>query len=237
MAVCMTPLAMYGLERATGIWPANDPGHYRDFHAYIKAGWLWMELATICTSAVALRFVAFPFLTAPPAFVLWYMSMDLAPFLFGHDLTWNERALVSVAVGVLMLGIAFVIDRKTRDDYAFWLYLFGLFAFSGGLSAMESGSQLNKAIYALIHLGLIAVSAPLQRRAFLVVGALGVMGYLGNLSWSVFKDSIAFPFVLSSIGLLILFSAVKYAKHRAAFDARMVALVPDWLRRKMPSAR
>ena len=32
MAVCMTPLAIYGLERLTGIWPMGNPGTYHDYH-------------------------------------------------------------------------------------------------------------------------------------------------------------------------------------------------------------
>jgi hypothetical protein len=228
---------MYGLERATGLWPDSDPGSYRDFHVYVKSGWLWMELETILASLIALRFVRFTFLVAPLAFILWYMSMDLAPMLFGHDLSWNDRDWVSVAVGAVMLGVAYFVDRRTRDDYAFWLYLFGLFAFWGGMSVMNSDSQLNRFIYCLINVFMIIVSVLLERRAFLVFGALGVTGYLGYLSWHVFQDSIAFPFALSFIGLLILFSAVKYARNRAAIDARMIAMVPAWLRSRLPRAR
>src|SRR6476659_6432558 len=44
MAVSLTPLAMYGLERMLGIWPTSDPGTYRDYHVWVKSGWLWMEL-------------------------------------------------------------------------------------------------------------------------------------------------------------------------------------------------
>src|SRR5581483_2488044 len=77
MCVGMTPLAMYGLERLIGLWPDSDPGSYRDFHVYVRSGWLWMELETILASLIALKFVRFPFLVMPLAFVGWYMSMDL----------------------------------------------------------------------------------------------------------------------------------------------------------------
>src|SRR6266851_1658057 len=30
MAVCMTPLAIFGLERGSGFWPDRDPGNCRD---------------------------------------------------------------------------------------------------------------------------------------------------------------------------------------------------------------
>ncbi|MEP6888403.1 MAG: hypothetical protein ABI945_08785 [Nitrospirales bacterium] len=43
-----------------------------------------MEVGTILAAAIALRFIRFPFLTAPIAFTLWYMSMDLTPLFFGQ---------------------------------------------------------------------------------------------------------------------------------------------------------
>jgi len=237
MAVSITPLAVYGLERMLGLWPDDDPGRYRDFHVYVRGGWLWMELETVLAGLLALKFVRFPFLTAPIAFVLWYLSMDLAPFLFGRDLLGNEREWISVAVGAVMLLVGYLIDRRTREDFAFWLYLFGLLAFWGGFSAMSSDSELRKALYLLLNLGLIGVSVLLERRAFLVFGALGVFGYLSYESWHTFQDSMAFPFALSAIGLLILFSAVKYARNRAAIDERLNAYVPAWLERRLPRAR
>src|ERR671917_2033492 len=44
-AVCMTPLAVYGFERMTGLWLQGVPGDYRDFYDYIKGGWFPMEVA------------------------------------------------------------------------------------------------------------------------------------------------------------------------------------------------
>jgi hypothetical protein len=70
MAVCMVPLATYGLERWTGFWPASDPGSYTRFHPYINGSWLIMELATVLAGFIALRFWHFPFLTAPIAYAL-----------------------------------------------------------------------------------------------------------------------------------------------------------------------
>jgi hypothetical protein len=237
MAVCMTPLATYGLERWIGIWPDSDPGAYRDFHTYVKGGWLWMELETILAALLAMRFVRFPFLSAPLAFTLWYMSMDLAPILFGKALDWNGRAEVSAAVGAVMLLVGYLVDRRTRADFAFWLYLFGMFAFWGGMSSMSSDSELNKFVYFLINLALIGIGPLLGRRVFVVFGALGVMGYITYLSHRVFKDSIAFPFVLSFIGILILFVAVKYAKNRESIDRAVMNRVPAWLRKRLPKAR
>jgi hypothetical protein len=130
MAVCMTPLVVYGFERMIGLWPQGDPGTYRDFHVWVKGSWFFMEVATIIAALVALRFVRFPFLTFPIAFCLWYMSMDLTPLLCGRpEFTWNERLWVSVCFGLVVLLVSFLVDCRTKDDYAFWGYLFGMLAF------------------------------------------------------------------------------------------------------------
>jgi hypothetical protein len=43
--VALTPLAIYGLQQALGLWP--DESVYREYHRYIKWHWIYMELATL----------------------------------------------------------------------------------------------------------------------------------------------------------------------------------------------
>jgi hypothetical protein len=62
----------------------------------------------------------------------------------------------------------------------------------GGLSVMDSGSESSRFMYCLINVGHIALSGVLRRRVFIVFGPLGVLGYLGRLSYTVFKDSYCF---------------------------------------------
>jgi len=238
MAVCMTPLAIYGLERLTGIWPQGDPGMYHGYHVWVKGSWLLMEVATIIAGLAALRFVHFPFLTAPIAFCLWYMSMDLTPLLFGKmEFTWDERLWVSLCFGLLVLVGAYLVDRKTKEDYAFWGYLFGMLAFWGGLSLMKSDSELNRFLYSLINLGLMVLSVLLQRRVFIVFGALGVFGYLGYLAHRVFRDSLLFPFALSLLGILVIYLGIKYQRHREEIERFLLTRVPVGLRRLLPTER
>lgn len=238
MAVCMVPLAIYGLERLTGLWPQGDPGIYRGYHIWVKGSWLLMELGTVVAGLLALRFVRFPFLTAPIAFSLWYMSMDLTPLLFGKtEFTWDERLQVSVWFGLAMMVGAYLVDRRTKQDYAFWGYLFGLMAFWGGLSSMQSDSELSKLGYCLLNVALMVLSVLLQRRVFIVFGALGVMGYLGHLAYRVFKDSLMFPFALTLLGLLIIYLGIQYQRHRQAIEQRVLASVPPGMRRRLPSER
>jgi hypothetical protein len=227
MAVCMAPLATYGLERWTGFWPANDPGAYARFHPYINGSWLIMEVGTVLAGLLALRYFRFPFITAPIAFALWYMSMDLIHLISGSGyLGWQEKANISAVFGALMLIAAYAVDLRTNaSDFAFWSYLFGLMIFWGGLTSMESHSEVGRFVYCVINLFLIVCSVALRRRAFIVFGGLGVMSYVGHLAYSVFQDSMLFPLVLTLIGLAIIALGVLYQRHRAQIERRFQAAI------------
>jgi hypothetical protein len=238
MAVCMAPLIVYGIERTTGIWPQGDPGKYRDYHVWVRGSWLLMELATILAGLVALRVRRFPFLTAPIAFSLWYMSMDLAPLLYGkQELTFPDRSWVSACFGVAVILVAYLTDLRNRleGDFAFWGYLFGLLAFWGGLTSLDSSSEFSKFVYFLVNLGLIATSLVLMQRAFLVFGVFGVCGYIAHLAYRVFRDSVAFPFVLSLAGMLVIYLGVLYQRHRVAIEQFALSHLPARFRDLIPA--
>lgn len=208
-AVCMTPLAVYGFERMTGLWLQGIPGEYGDFYDYIKGGWFPMEVGTVGAGLVALRFFRFPFITAPVAFALWFMSMDLTPLIYGRFYYEAQSyQVVSLVFGLVVLVGSYLVARRTEEDYAFWGYLFGMFAFWGGLTMMDSHSELKRAVYALINIGLIALAVKVRRPVFLVFGVLGVHLYLGHLAYGIFKDSFLFPFALALLGLSLILITV-----------------------------
>lgn len=229
--VVLTPLAVYGLQTGLGFWA---DGHvYRDYHRYIDWRWIFMELATLAMGAVLLWRYRLPFLVMPVAVTLWYMSMDLAPLLFGDERTpWTLRSFVSLWFGLLMVLLALWIDIRTRmtQDYAFWIYLFGVVAFWGGLSSLSSDSELSKFFYLCINLAMILIGATLSRRVFVVFGGLGAAGYLGHLSRTVFQDSLMFPFMLTLIGLGIIYLGVLWQRHELAITERLRGLLPIALR-------
>jgi hypothetical protein len=238
MAVCMTPLVVYGLERWSGFWVDADPGAYKGFFPWIRGGWFAMEAATVLAGLFALRKVKFPFLVAPIAFVLWFMSMDAVPALF-HATPWNGDLMrqVSIVFGLAMLFIAFQVDHRTKEDYAFWLYLFGMTAFWGAITSMDSHSEVARLGYCTLNAGFIVASVLLRRRVLLVFGAIGVNLYLGHLAFVVFEHSKLFPFVLTLLGLSIIASAVAYQRNRDRIDARIASWIPEWLIALLPTAR
>lgn len=233
-AVVMVPLALYGLQHVLGVWVDGDaPRAYRQYHTLIDWRWLLMEFGTLAAAVVALWRYRLPFLVMPVAVTLWYMSMDLAPFLFGgSDAAFfsAEGRRISTAFGLCMVIVAVWVDLRTRSrrDFAFWLYLFGVLTFWGGLTAMDSDSEAGKFLYGCINVLLIAVGASLLRRVFAVFGGLGLAFYLGHLSHSVFKDSLLFPFALTLIGLGVIGLGIVWQRHEARIGHAM--------RRHLPAA-
>ena len=220
VAVSLVPLLTYSIEDILGVWPGDYPGTYEQYYSWINGSWVVIELATIVAAAIALRYVRFGFLTAPLAFSLWFLSMDLAGLIFKTAaLSWDTREWISVAIGLctLLLGYAFQENlhkpgAPRSEDFAFWCYLFGMLAFWGGLTAMNSNSELRRVWYAVLNVALMWLAVKLRRAMFLVFGALGVYLYLGHLAYQVFENSFFFPFVLALLGLSMILLTVWFQR-------------------------
>jgi hypothetical protein len=235
LAVVMIPLAVYALQHILGYWPADKARElaYRNYHTHIDWRWLIMELATLVAGIFALYRYRLPFLVFPIAVTLWYMSMDLTPLLFGDgsgEMFSDHRKLVSLWFGLGMTIVAFWVDIRSckSKDFAFWLYVFGVLTFWGGLTAMDSDSELNKFLYCCINVLMIAIGAALSRRVFAIFGGIGVAIYLGHLSYTVFKDSMLFPVALTAIGLAIITTGIYWQRHESA--------IGEWLRAFLPAS-
>lgn len=233
IVIALTPLAVYGLQTGLGWWAEGRV--YRDYHRLVDWRWLMMELATLATGTLMLWRHRLPFLVMPLAVTLWYLGMDLTPLLFDSRdpaLTWELRKLVSLLFGAAMLTLAFWVDLRTRHDldYAFWLYLFGLLSFWGGLSLLKSDSELGRLGYFCINLLLILLAPLLGRRVFAVFGGLGAAGYLGHLAWTLFRDSLLFPFALTALGLGVVWLGVLWQRHERELSLRLRAQLSPALR-------
>src|SRR5882757_6028173 len=231
VAVSMAPLAVYGIQDELGWWGKfGKPGTVHDFYVWIKGSFVFMEIATIAAGTVALRYYRFPFIVAIIAVALWFMSMDLAPWISGADhADFALRRKVSIWFGLGVLAVAGIVDYRSRNgDFAFWLHLFGLLAFWGGITASESTTELGRAVYCLFNVGLLALAVILMRRAYAVFGAFGVSLYLGHLADVVFKDSLMFPFSLSLIGVAVIAAGLLYHRKERA--------IADWLTAHLPAA-
>lgn len=228
--VALTPLAIYGLQHSLGIWP--DQSVYQDYHRYIKWHWLYMELATFAVGVIIAWRYKYPFLMMPIAITLWYLSMDITAIISGGDFDWQLRKLVSMYSGLVMIALAFWVDIRSRNkaDYAFWLYLFAVIAFWGGLSLQHSDSELSKFIYFCINLFMITIGVTLVRRVFVIFGAIGCCIYIGHLASDIFKESWLFPITLTALGLLIIYLGILWQKHEQSITQKARSILPTPLR-------
>lgn len=235
-SLALVPLIVYNIQFLLGIMP-HKPFLYTDFHTRIDWYWVNMELATLFVGFIMFYFYRFSFLFFPIAVILWYMSMDLWPLFFNlSEYDFTRRAIFSMIYGFIILLFAIYMDLKyddEREDYAFWLYIVGVIIFWGGLSCQNSDSELSKFFYFLINLAMLFVGAVLNRRVFAVFGALGIIGYLSHLAFSVFANSLGFPIVMVFIGMLIICSGIFFTRIEGRLNQLMRLYIPKKILRKM----
>jgi hypothetical protein len=238
VAVGMVPLAVYGIQDMAGVWDtAGQHTAYRDYYIWIKASWVPMEIATIVTGVLAFVFYRFSFILAIVGSALWFLSMDLAPWIVGaDDLSFELRRKVSFCFGIAVLLVAWAVDvTRDRDvDSAFWLHVAGVAAFWGGLTFAPSSSEIGKALYCAVNIGLVLLSVYLRRRIYAVFGVIGIAVYLGHLAEKVFKDSLLFPFALSLVGVAVIALGLHLHSRRQAFSAYLDENLPAVLKRIRP---
>jgi len=237
VAVSMAPLATWSFQEMMGWWGSGGtPGDIRDFHRWIRGGFIPMELATIAAALLARRFYRFPFLLFVAAVAVWFLSMDLADWLRGSErMDWALRRNVSLAFGLVLVPLAWAVDLRGRQvDDGFWLHLVGAVTFWCGLTFQDSGSELGRFVYFLVNLGLLGLAVFLSRRVYAVFGAIGVMVYLGYLAGKVFRDFVTFPFALTLLGVAVIWLGILYQRNAARIEAALLARLPGWLMRLRP---
>ena len=238
VAVAMTPLAIYGVQDALDLWSGDKPKDYQSFFPLVNASWVYIEAGTIIAAALALRFFPFPFILMVASVALWFMSMDLAALLIKLHAPsdwlseWEVRRRVSLYIGAAMILVAWALDlkRPNAEDFGFWLHLFGALAFWGAITASSDAAEIGKAIYCVFNIALIAFAIFLDRRIYAVLGTIGVATYLGYLAFDVFKDVLAFSFIVSLIGLGVIFVGIFYQRRREAISDWIDAVLPSPLR-------
>ena len=217
LGVSMVPLIVYAFQNVMGSWPGHSPGIYTDFSLWVSNGWFAMELATILVVLATLYFIKFPLLTVLLYIALWFTAMDAAPIFSSlkpsdshyYDKVWHIRTAISIILGILLCINAFFLDRKHKDKFAFWGYLFGATILWTGITVIDDPKWYGSAMYCIFNALLVIASPFLHRKVFLVYGIAGIMIYLFDIAYRQFANSAAFPFVLSGIGIgIVVLSAI-----------------------------
>lgn len=230
LAISMVPLFVYGIQTILGYFETHTT--YRIFHRIVDPRWIIIEFSTVIAGLLVLLRYRIGFILLPVCVALFYLSMDLVPFLY-----YPEHSLmgfyprVAVWFGLCMLVAALVTDLcdHSTQDFAFWLYLFGVLTLWVGISVESSNLLSAKLLYIGFNLLLIAVGTCLMRKAFLVFGGLGVLIMLGDLSRTIFNDSIGFPFSLTALGLLTIGIGILWQRHEQAIQKRVTRILPPAL--------
>lgn len=198
--IVLVPLSSYFLIDCLGI--KFDFSEYHDFFTYVNNVWLYLELPALLVGIVLFAYYRIPFMLMPIAFILWFMGMDL--YLVAGVAEHFSGEQFSCLWGIIVLIFAFVVDKKQlkqNKDFAFWLYLFGLMSFWGGLSLMGSGTVIGKLIYGMINLLLMLASVYLRRLTFMVFGSIGLFLDLGYFAFDYFQDVFLFSILMCLFGL------------------------------------
>lgn len=237
LAVVLVPLVVWCVQNLLGLWPPGGEVRFSAYNTSVDWRWLTLEFATLAAGAAMLWRCQFPFMVMPLAVTLWYMGMDVSLFLMQKDgFDWEFPRDVSLVFGIATCALAFWVDLRSRrstragarQDFAFWLYLFGAIMFWVALSLHNSDNEWSKFAYSLINLALVLGGAAINRRVFTVLGALGVAGYLAYLAHRVFQNSLLFPFALTLLGLGFMALGVWWQRHEASLHARVLRHFP-WL--------
>ena len=215
--VGIVPLLIYTIQRALGIWPPGwEMYRYMNFYSYVSATWVPLEIISILVATIAIWRVRFPLISLPIAFWTWFLSLDLVRWMDKgkyYEYSKPEQA-VSTLIGFGMLILGIYLQRKAKKDYSLWFYLFGHIIILSHFSVLTLDNKDTLGLaYIAVYLAFVVASVWLQRRIFLVFGAIGCYGYLSYLAFQVFDGVLGFAYALASMGLLIVLTAVGYQKY------------------------
>jgi len=228
VSIAVVPLFVFSLLRVFNFWPQG--WSYDDYYIWVRGKWIILEISVILAALPILLKTKFPFHVFLIAGSLWFFSMDIVPIIYEKtEITWTERAVISNIFGLCMIGIGYFADIKFKKDYSFWLYLFGAITLSSGMSVFYNDDLLKFIMFGIVNVLLILFSLFINRNVFLVFGTIGLIEFLGRLSWKFFRDSVFFPFALTIIGVLLIFSGIFFQKNKKKIEEGIIKKLPAFI--------
>jgi len=168
---------------------------------------LFLELALVVVTAVALQIFRFALLVLLLAGSIWFFVTDLLSG--GGDWT----AIVTIAVGLVFLLAGRAVDDGPSRPYGFWLHVAAGLTIGGGLVWFFNDGGFDWIVIGLIGLLYIAIGDRLNRSSWVVFGAWGLLQTATYFAakWSDVTAAI-FPFFFS-IPLFIAFDEDTFGNH------------------------
>lgn len=207
-ALSLIPLIAYTFQDWGGWWRERPSGFFSHFYPWFKHGWFAMEMSTIITTLITLRYIRFPLLTAILYVALGCLAIDVAPLFLGNNQSdiqkWHAQTASGILLGLSLTVFAYRLDRKRFSAFAFWAYLYGVGALWTAVTLIEVKDWLENMLYGCFNLLLIFLFPVLRRRVLLVFGTVGLLIYLCELTIHRFADSKAFIFILCGIGIAVI---------------------------------
>jgi hypothetical protein len=146
-------------------WLADFTEPLRGFHV----SFLFLELVFLVASGVALSIYRFPPLAFFVAAGSWFFVADFLSN--GGDWT----AILSIAIGLVLLLAAVAVDEGPSKPFAFWLHIASGIAIGGALLWFFHESDFDFIVIAVVGLAYIALGDRLQRSSWVVIGAWGIL--------------------------------------------------------------
>lgn len=229
----MTPLFVFAVQSGLGIWPGPGETWPQEYYEAVNGHRIVIELATIAVAIAVIRLRPFAFHAAALAAAAMALALDLGPLLAGPFGTEAAQQTVTLTAGATLMGVAYILDQRTREDYAFWLYLGGMLPYWSLFSSL----YYDAVRYPVVNLAFIGGAVLIRRRVFLVAGAVGVFVHLMYLAGEVFEDSLLFPVALSVIGLGFVLGGVAYARRQDRVRAWLMDRLPPAFVESLPQQR
>ena len=222
VAVALVPYITYLGLKAFGVEFTES---YREFHRFIDARWIVVELATLAAAAFALWRIREPVLVLPVAASFWYFGMDFVDGLAARRELISQVAVnYTIAFGIAVLLFAYLLEKRTRQtmrDYSFWLWIFGTMSFWGAMSFEHTSVEWGSFSYGAINIAMIVVGGLVGRRVLAVFGAVGSAVYLWCLLDTVFANSLAFSIIVVALGGVLVWAAMRWPKVEAWFKLKL----------------
>ncbi|RUO38935.1 DUF2157 domain-containing protein [Aliidiomarina taiwanensis] len=215
--VSLTPIAVYGLLQWLQVWPEEINNYSFSVHR------LALELSTLVVGIRMFRSIPASLITLPIIVSLLSLAWNIVVFALGQDIARQGEEWIIICFGLLLIMAATAVDVRTKKvaNVAFWAHILGAVMLWQGLTEQSMSNELPKLAYFILNLLIIGVGAFLGRRVYGVFGVLGSIGYLGYLAFDVFRESWAFPVILTAIGLGVVFLGVWWQKNSQAITARL----------------